>query len=818
MLSFLRFLSLALAAGGLALGGSPALGQALLPSPGPRTCATQQVAAQQQAKLKRLLPGYNPAAVPARRGTGRLNLTTAVTYTLPVVVHIVYDGEAVGTGANLSQAQVRSQLDVLNEDYRRLNADGVLVPSVFQGLRGDAQVQFQLADLDPSGRPMPEPGIDRIDRNAQGWSAPPYGRPSDVSYIENTIKPQTYWNPTNYVNIWVLPLGGGLLGYAQLPDNTAALGGLSAQGGLPETDGVVILSTAFGRTGTLVANFNKGRTTTHEMGHFLGLRHVWGDDNCGDDYVADTPTQQTSNYACPTFPHVTCSNGPSGDMFMNFLDYVDDACMQLFTQDQVDRMQAVLGANTPRRTSLASSPALCQSRPTTTASNTGLPCTSGPLTLRATGPAGATYAWSGPNNFSSTDQNPVLPAATAAAVGTYTVVVTVPGGGCPGLATTTVGPAAPVWSGAAGTTDWFTAANWQGCVPTSTTDALIPVLAQGGPYPVLAAGAAAVHTLTVQGSLTLSGGTLQLYGDLAGPGTLTHTSGQLVTLGTGAQRLRGGTYYEVVAGGTGIKTIGAATIGQRLQLSGAIVSTGADSLTLGPTATLEGETDSSYALGLLRTTRTVGTAAESFGGLGLTVEAAFAPGLTTVRRTTGAALSNDGNTSIGRYYDLQSAASRGLQGAQLSLGYLPHELNGLAEGSLALFRQAGATWTNEGATTRDASRRLVSRANVTDLQGRWTLASTTTPLGSVAAMRIEAFPVPFTTGGLSLQVSTPMAGPLVVQLYDVLGRRLYDHAVATVDVGTSTVNLPGTELLAPATYFLLVQQATQRVHLKVVRQ
>jgi len=818
MLSSLRSLAVVLAAGWLALGGSPAQGQTLLPSPGPRTCATQQVAAQQQAKLKRLLPGYDPSAVPTRHGSGRLNITTAVTYTLPVVVHIIYDGEAVGTGANLSQAQVRSQIDVLNEDYRRLNADGVLVPSVFQGLRGDAQVQFQLADLDPSGQPLPETGIDRIDRNAQGWSAPPYGRPSDVSYIESTIKPQTYWNPNNYVNIWVLPLGGGLLGYAQLPDNTAALGGLSAQGGLPETDGVVILSTAFGRTGTLAANFNKGRTTTHEVGHFLGLRHVWGDDNCGDDYVADTPTQQTSNFSCPAFPHVTCSNGPSGDMFMNFLDYVDDACMQLFTQDQVDRMQAVMAANTPRRTSLASSPALCQSRPATTASNSGLPCSTGDLMLRATGPAGATYAWSGPNNFSSTQQNPVLPAATTAAVGTYTVLVTVPGGGCPGLATTTVGPATPTWTGAAGNTDWFTAANWQGCVPTSTTDAIIPVLTRGGPYPVLEADGAAVHTLTVQGSLTLRSGSLKLYGDLTGTGTITHTGGQLVTLGTGAQSLRGGTYYDVIVGGTGIKTIGATTIGQRLLLNGALLSTGTDSLTLGPSATLEGETDASYVLGLLRTTRSVGTAAESFGGLGLTVEAAFAPGLTTVRRTTGATQSYGGNTSIGRYYDLQPAASRGLQGAQLSLSYLPHELNGLAESSLALFRQTATAWTNEGATTRDVSNRLVSRTYVTDLQGRWTLASTTTPLGSVAAMRIEAFPVPFTTGGLSLQVSTPTAGPLTVQLYDVLGRRLYNHAVATVDVGTSTVNLPGTELLAPATYFVLVQQATQSVRLKVVRQ
>ena len=795
----------------------PAAAQTL-PSPGPRTCATPQATAQQQAHLVRRVPGYRAAL--ATRGGPRPQGAAAVTYTLPVVVHVIYNGEAVGTGTNLSETQVQSQLDVLNEDYRNRNADGALVPSVFQPLRGDAQFQFQLAGIDPSGQPMAEPGIDRIDRNAQGWAAPPYGNPRDLAYIEDVIKPQTSWNPDNYVNIWVMSLGGNLLGYAQLPDNTAGLGGLYPQGGLAATDGVVIQYSAFGRVGTLAANYNRGRTTTHELGHFLGLRHTWGDADCGDDYVADTPPQQTSNFGCPAFPHVSCANGPNGDMFMNFLDYVNDACMQLFSREQTTRMQAVMAAGTPRRSSLPTSPALCLSRVAATAANSGLPCGLGALALMASGPAGATYAWSGPNNFSSSQQNPVLPQATTAALGTYRVLVSAPAVGCPSVATTTVSINPPVWTGAAGDGDWFNAANWQGCVPTRSTDALIPVLG-GAPYPTIASGAAEVRTLTVQGALNLRGGTLGVYGDLTGAGTLAQTGGQVAALGSGPQRLRGATYLDLAIGGTGTKTIGSSTIGQQLLLSGGVLSTGPDSLTLAPAATLAGETDASYVLGLLRTTRTVGLGPETFGNLGVTLTASFAPGATTVRRTTGTALAGAGSVGVARYYDLRPATSRGLQGATLALTYLPHELNGLVENSLALFRQplGGGDFTNEGATARDASARLVARAYVTDLAGRWTLASTTTPLVLAAStLTINVFPVPFATEGLALQVTTPTAGPLAVQVFDVLGRRLYDRTVASVEVGTSTVGLPGTELLSPGQYFVRVQQAGQQVRLSVVRQ
>lgn len=869
---------------------------------GPRTCATPQADAWQQAQLARRRPGYRAAKLGASAPRPR-RTAAATTYTLPVVVHVVHNGEAVGKGANISQAQIQSQLDVLNEDYRNRNADGALVPAPFQPLRADAQFQFVLAVRDPSGRLLPEPGIDRVDRTALSLPAPPY----DLPTVESTIKPATDWNPEQYLNIWVLDLGTTVLGYAQFPDNTAGLAGLSPSGGDAATDGVVIAYAAFGRVGTLFPNYNKGRTLTHELGHWLGLLHVWGDSNCGDDYCADTPTQETSNIGCRTFPHVSCSNGPTGDMFMNFLDYSDDACLQLFTGDQKGRMQDVLAAGTPRRASLLTSPALCTGPPlaaTAAVAGGSTVCAGSSVTLTATGPAGASYDWSGPGGFVSTQQNPVLPAVTAAQAGTYTVRVAVttglcpatasttlsvspapptpvlaasaptfcpsagtslvlaatnlpaggtytwsvvsgdglppspltgasisvtptqsstyrltvalPGGGCTASATVSVQAGAPVWSGAAGDGNWFNAANWNGCVPSRATDALIPA-GLATPYPVMASGTAEVRTLTQLGPLTLRGGELALYGDHLGTGAFTHSGGTLATRGTGAQSLRPGNYQTLLIGGTGTKIIGAATITQALMLSGGVLTTGPAALTLAPAATIS-ETDASYVLGQVQTTRAVGPGAEAFGGLGLTIGLATAPGLTTVVRTTGQPQGVGAASSISRYFDIQSA---GGPGATLTQQYLPHELNGLAENQLTMFRSldGGATWSNEGATQRDATARAVRRAYVTDLNGRWTLASAASPLTLAAVTYvINAFPVPFGPDGLSLQVTTATAGPLSVQLYDLLGRIIYNQDLAAVEVGTSTVALPGSGLLAPAKYVLVVRQGNQQAHLNVVKQ
>lgn len=876
----------------LVLGPRAALGQPVIPQ---RTCATQAADDRQQALLQLRLPGYRAtkrtASLPRR-------LQAATTYTLPVVVHLVHSGEAVG--ANLSAAQVQSQLDALNEDYRNLNADGALVPGAFQPLRADVQVQFVAALIDPSGRRLPEPGIDRVSRVARGFAAAPYS----PAYIDDVIKPATSWNPSQYVNIWVLDLGDKLLGYAQFPDNTAGLGGLSPLGGAATTDGVVVLYSAFGRVGTLSANFDRGRTLTHELGHWLGLRHVWGDAPCADDYCADTPTQAAGNFGCPAFPHVSCANEASGDMFMNYMDYVNDGCMHLFSADQKARIQAVLAAGTPRRTELLASPALCPTVAAAAATNSGPACPGGTVQLAATGPAGATYAWAGPGGYTSTLQNPVLAGVSAAAAGTYTVTVAVASGACPGVASTTVvvgevppvpalaasaagpvcpgtavglvaaptsGPAPryawslvsgdglpsatdvasltvtptqssvyrltlsypggactssatisvavalPVWTGAAGNGQWLDAGNWLGCVPTRQTDALIPV-GLATPYPTITSGTAEVRTLTQEGPLAIGGGELALYGDYTGAGELRQTGGVVATRGPGTQRLRAGTYQALLIGGAGTKTIGAATISQALTLAGALLDTGPAVLTLASTAILT-ETDASYVLGRVQTTHVVGTAPDAFGGLGLQLLPTLAMGTTTLVRTTGPlAAGASGPARISRYYDLSAAASQNLTGATLLLSYLPHELNGLPEAQLALLKSAdgGATWSNEGATQRAPG--LVARGYVPDVAGRWTLgpaASLPAPAGGYA---ITALPVPFGAAGLSIRVTTPIAGSLRVQLYDMLGRAVYHQTLASVEVGTSLVGLPGSEQLRPGTYVLLVEQGSQQARLKVARE
>jgi hypothetical protein len=141
------------------------------------------------------------------------------------------------------------------------------------------------------------------------------------------------WPSDRYLNIWVCPLAGGLLGYAQFPGGPAA------------TDGVVIRHSAFGTTGTATAPFDLGRTTTHEIGHWVNLRHIWGDDGTGcwgDDFVADTPNQGGPNTGTPPFPTVSCGNAPNGDMFMNYMDYTDDVAMFMFSAGQVTRIHAAL--------------------------------------------------------------------------------------------------------------------------------------------------------------------------------------------------------------------------------------------------------------------------------------------------------------------------------------------------------------------------------------------------------------------------------------------------------------------------------------------
>lgn len=282
-------------------------------------------------------------------------------FNIPVIVHIIHNNEAVNsanatTGNNLNAAQVQSQINILNNDFKGLNADTSLIPTVFKPLLGKFQVNFCLAVVNPTGGVLAEPGIDRINRVAKGWNTLPYSQ----TYIDATVKPNSIWDPNRYLNIWVCPLSNGLLGYATFPNpGSTGLSGLSAPYGSTTTDGVVILNSSFGSVGTAVSGvYNLGRTATHEIGHWMGLRHIWGDGTCASDFCNDTPPAQTANYNCPTYPYKlgTCSGNTTGEMTMNYMDYTNDACMYMFTHDQKFRAQLIL-ANSALRSSLITSTA-----------------------------------------------------------------------------------------------------------------------------------------------------------------------------------------------------------------------------------------------------------------------------------------------------------------------------------------------------------------------------------------------------------------------------------------------------------------------------
>jgi hypothetical protein len=229
--------------------------------------------------------------------------------TIKTVINVVYNTDE----QNISQKQIDSQIAALNKDFTATNPDRSKTPAPWKGLVSDARIRFKLAKVTRTRTARAAfTHDDGVKRGSGGGIAP--------------------FEPKTHLNLWVCPLGGGLLGYAQFPAGPVA------------TDGVVINYRAFGTIGTAQAPFNKGRTATHEVGHYLNLRHIWGDtpDCSGSDMVADTPNSAGPNFGAPTFPTVTCNNGPNGDMYMNYMDYVDDAVMVMFTTQQVLRMRTTL--------------------------------------------------------------------------------------------------------------------------------------------------------------------------------------------------------------------------------------------------------------------------------------------------------------------------------------------------------------------------------------------------------------------------------------------------------------------------------------------
>jgi hypothetical protein len=231
---------------------------------------------------------------------------------IPVVVNVLYRT----TAQNISQSQIQSQIDVLNEDYAATNADYNLTSTYNSVKSGNTGITFVL---------------DRIVRRSttkNSWTT------NDA--MKKSAQGIAPTSPTTKLNLWVCNLSGGVLGYAQFP------------GGNSNTDGVVIDDNAMGRTGTAAAPFNKGRTATHEIGHWFNLRHIWGDTKCGNDFVNDTPLHPAANFGCPPAnSRSTCSGTPIM-MTMNYMDYTDDACMYMFSAGQKGRMQATFAVGGPR--------------------------------------------------------------------------------------------------------------------------------------------------------------------------------------------------------------------------------------------------------------------------------------------------------------------------------------------------------------------------------------------------------------------------------------------------------------------------------------
>lgn len=291
-----------------------------------RTCATQQVLERQLAEDPTLRYRMNNIEQQtarylqkARIGGGR---TTSIT--IPVVVHVVYNTSE----QNISQSQIESQIDVLNEDFSMRNADSRNVPSWFSGSKSSMNLQFTLSE------------VKRVPTKKRS-----FGTDDGVKFSKRGGSDAV--DPEHKLNIWVCNLGQNLLGYAQFP------------GGKSTTDGVVILYSAFGSrdkysNGSYIDNYDAGRTATHEIGHWINLRHIWGDATCGNDFVEDTPLHNTANYRCPPLDHRSTCTGTPLEMWMNYMDYTYDHCMYMFTAGQKLRADAVFATGGPRASMLSS--------------------------------------------------------------------------------------------------------------------------------------------------------------------------------------------------------------------------------------------------------------------------------------------------------------------------------------------------------------------------------------------------------------------------------------------------------------------------------
>ncbi|HHG84036.1 MAG TPA: PKD domain-containing protein, partial [Bacteroidetes bacterium] len=350
--------------------------------------------------------------------------TTEATYIIPTVVHVVQ----LTSQDLISDACVQSQIDVINEDFQKLNADTNLVPASFLPVLGNVEVEFCLATKDPNGNVTT--GINRV--------VSPFAN-HNKGTEEDSLKGLIQWPPSQYLNIWVVVDMGNLLGYATFPSELA---------GSPHRDGVVLNGTYLGRGGNCSAQspFDLGRTATHEIGHWLGLFHTFqggcagtSASNCAiaGDNVCDTPPTSSSTFGCPATKN-TCTETPTDmdDMTMNYMDYVNDICMYMFTNGQATRMQAVLGsvrsvlvsqANHTATGCGCSAQSPCAPQANFGADNTTIcPGQTVIFSDLSTGPA-VSWSWTfaGGNPATSTLQSPSV---TYANPGTYPVILSITNG------------------------------------------------------------------------------------------------------------------------------------------------------------------------------------------------------------------------------------------------------------------------------------------------------------------------------------------------------------------------------------------------------
>lgn len=282
-------------------------------------CASQEVLQQKLAEdpdLGRRMHQIETLTQKLLKNKSQYRLLTDGTIEIPVYFHVLYRAG----DENISNAQLQSQIDVLNEDFTKTNPDVTKVPSHFSSVVSDVKIRFTWDPLN---------SIRRKYSSKKQWSTNDDMK-FDAKGGSNVFQPQ------NYLNIWVVnkmvSSGSTILGYAQFP------------GGNWATDGIVLGHNFTGRTGKVSAPYDLGRTATHEIGHWLNLRHIWGDATCGDDFVNDTPVHNTSNGGCPAADHrSTCANKDL-EMWMNYMDYTYDQCMYMFTVDQSVRMRAVFAS------------------------------------------------------------------------------------------------------------------------------------------------------------------------------------------------------------------------------------------------------------------------------------------------------------------------------------------------------------------------------------------------------------------------------------------------------------------------------------------